>query len=127
MMKFLNAMPELPKIDVGDSATRGERLHLWLANVKTQLKSTRPIVVSWWEWSIDTADELYYHWLKTHPTARMYLKVESALPRRFETVEGLLKPKFLKVMPAKLEEDVKQERAYGMDDRWWMCCSNCLS
>ena len=117
LMKFLTSMPELPKIEVGDVGTRGEKLQLWLVNMKTQLKATRPCVVSWWEWSNDKADELYQHWLKAHPTERMHLKIECALPRRWETVEGLMKPKLLKTMPPKLEEEVKQERVYGMDDR----------
>ena len=95
-------MPELPRIEIGDAGTRGEKLQLWLVSMKTQLKATHPCVVSWWEWCYDIADRHYQHWLKAHPTERVHMKVAMQLPRRWETVESLLKTKLLKAIPPKL-------------------------
>jgi hypothetical protein len=50
LLKFLGAMGELPKIELGEGAIRGERFGFWRAAVEAQLKTTRKVVTLWWEW-----------------------------------------------------------------------------
>ena len=53
LIKFLTALPELPKIEAGDPHTRGERVQLWRASVEGALGAARPVVAEWWRWSWD--------------------------------------------------------------------------
>ena len=49
LVKFLNAMGDLPRIEIGDAHGRGERLKMWQVAMETQLKTTRRVVLEWWK------------------------------------------------------------------------------
>ena len=65
LIKFLNSMGDLPKVEIGDVNARGERLMLWRVAMEEQLKTTRRVVVDWWHWCNKLANQLYQQWLKT--------------------------------------------------------------
>ena len=118
LVKFLNSMGDLPRIDIGDAHDRGERLTLWRVAMETQLKTTRRVVVDWWRWCNGQADKCYQLWLRTPILERNQIKkVASPLPRRWEPIEDWFLPKILAVVPAKLKDNVMQEKVYGVDAR----------
>ena len=45
LIKLLTAMGELPRTEIGDPGSRGERLTLWRVAMDAQLKTTRRVVV----------------------------------------------------------------------------------
>ena len=51
LLKFLQTLGDLPKVDLGEPATRGERLAVWKTAVEAQLRTTRKVVMEWWQWS----------------------------------------------------------------------------
>ena len=59
LVKLLTAMPDLPKIDMGESGHRGEKLKMWKVSMRTQLQATRPVVEDWWRWCGDISDATY--------------------------------------------------------------------
>ena len=44
LLKFLQTLGDLPKIDLGEPASRGERLAVWRTAVEAQLRTTRKVV-----------------------------------------------------------------------------------
>ena len=63
LLKFLQTLGDLPKIDLGEPASRGERLAVWRTAVEAQLRTTRKVVMEWWQWSYAGAEIYYNHWL----------------------------------------------------------------
>ena len=88
LIKFLQSMGSLPRIEVGEPHNRGERLTLWRLAMETQLKTTRRVVVDWWRWSNSCAEQHYKTWLRTPIMERNQLKLTpDTLPRRRESIE----------------------------------------
>ena len=117
LIKFLNSMGDLPRIDVGEPSNRGERFTLWRTAIETQLKSTRRVVVDWWRWCNETAERHYKLWLKTPILTRSSMKIQEALPRRWEPIEDWFFPRILAIVPERLKDSIMQERVYGVDAR----------
>ena len=46
LLKYLGTMPELPKNDLINAGQSGEKLQRWITDMESQLKATRPVVVS---------------------------------------------------------------------------------
>ena len=70
LVKFLQSMAELPKIEMGEPSTRSERLRMWQAAVSLLLDGTRPEVVDWWDWSVDRGQAAYQQWLDAPVTQK---------------------------------------------------------
>ena len=110
LIKFLSAMGELPRIELGDAQGRGERLALWKVAMETQLKQTRRVVMEWWERVYGLADAHYKHWLTLSALDRNALKIHDITPKRFEPIEDWFYPRILAVMPTKLKDSIVQEK-----------------
>ena len=117
LVKFLNSMGDLPRIEIGEAHGRGERLKMWQVAMETQLKTTRRVVVEWWKWCWTVAEKHYYIWLQTPILEKNYLKILDALPRRWELIEDWFLPRILAVVPAKLKDSVMHEKTYGIDHK----------
>ena len=64
LLKFLQMIEDLPKIDLGVPASRGDRLVVSRSAVEAQLRKKRKVVMVWWQWSY-TEEEIYSnHWIK---------------------------------------------------------------
>ena len=87
LLKFLGTLGDLPKIELGDTTTRGERLGLWRAAMDAQLKTTRRVVTTWWNWCYSVASNHYQRWLKTPIIERNQIKILDVLPLKLETIE----------------------------------------
>ena len=48
LVKFLATLGDLPKLDLGPTHDRAERLQIWKHAVKMLLQTIRPVVVEWW-------------------------------------------------------------------------------
>ena len=94
LLKFLQTLGDLPKIDLGEPASRGERLAVWRTAVEAQLRTTRRVVMEWWQWSYAGAEIYYNHWLKLPLLKRNQIKISEDMPMRFQTVEDCFFPDF---------------------------------
>ena len=117
LLKFLQTLGDLPKIDLGEPASRGERLAVWRTAVEAQLRTTRKVVMEWWQWSYAGAEIYYNHWLKLPLLQRNQIKISEDMPMRFQTVEDWFFPRFLLCVPTKLKDAVIQEQTYGANFR----------
>ena len=117
LLKFLQTLGDLPKIDFGEPASRGERLAVWRTAVEAQLRTTRRVVMEWWQWSYAGAEIYYNHWLKLPLLQRNQIKISEDMPMRFQTVEDWFFPRFLLCVPTKLKDAVIQEQTYGANFR----------
>ena len=113
LLKFLQTLGDLPKIELGEPASRGERLAVWRTAVEAQLRTTRKVVMDWWKWSYAGAEIYYNHWLKLPLLHRNQIKITEDMPVRFQTVEDWFFPRFLICVPTKLKDAVIQEQTYG--------------
>ena len=95
LLKFLQTLGDLPKIDLGEPASRGERLAVWRTAGEAQLRTTRKVVMEWWKWSYAGAEIYYNHWLKLPLLQRNQKKITEDMPIRFQTVEDWFFPRFL--------------------------------
>ena len=59
LVKFLQTMGELPKLEYGPPHDRAERLQMWKLAVETILKTTRPVVVRYWTFVVQAAESQY--------------------------------------------------------------------
>ena len=113
LLKFLQTLGDLPKIELGDPASRGERLVVWRTAVEAQLRTTRKVVMDWWKWSYAGAEIYFNHWLKLPLLQRNQIKITEDMPVRFQTVEDWFFTRFLICVPTKLKDAVIQEQTYG--------------
>ena len=89
LLKFLQTLGDLPKIDLGEPASRGERLAVWRTAVEAQLRTTRKVVMEWWQWSYAGAEIYYNHWLKLPLLQRNQIKISEDMPMRFQNMEQM--------------------------------------
>ena len=87
LLKFLQTLGALPKIELGDASTRGETLAVWRTAVEGQLRTTRQVVMDWWTWSYEKAEKHYGRWMKLPVLQRNFVTVGENMPRKFQTVE----------------------------------------
>ena len=112
LLKFLQTLGDLPKIEIGDGSTRGERLAVWKTAVEAQLRTTRRVVMEWWQWTYAGAERYYNHWLKLPLLQRNVLNIIDVMPVKYQTVEDC----FIQVFALCLEA----ERCCGAGaDIWW--------
>ena len=106
-------MGDIPTYTLGDHSSRGERLLLWKVGVETLLRTTRRVVMEWWEWSYHTAEVSYKKWLKLPVLQRNLFRATGPVPRRWEIIEDWFYPKFLDKVPGKIKEAAIQSCTYG--------------
>ena len=93
LLKFLGQMGDLPKLDLGGSEGRGEKLVLWRVALETQLRSACPLVVGWWGWVWLTANACYKQWLNLPPPERNQLKIQATAPLHCKMIEDWFYPR----------------------------------
>ena len=114
LIKFLQSMGDLPTYSLGDPSTRGERLLLWKVGVETVLRTTRRVVIEWWDAAYNKAEVSYKKWLQSPVLEREHIRATMVpVPPRWETVEDWFYPKFLEKMPPKIKEAAAQACIYG--------------
>ena len=115
LMKFFQTMGELPKLEYGSPSDRAERLQMWKLAMETTLRTTRPVVLQYWNFVVKAAEDMYQVWLDAPPMQRSQVKCLVGAPRRFEDIELYLHPRILAAVPSKLKDAVMQEKSIGLD------------
>ena len=60
VLKTLQSLvPELPKLEPGDSATRARRFQQWLLRVGQAIQPAGVHVITWWNWCVQSAEEAH--------------------------------------------------------------------
>ena len=65
VLKTMNLVPEFPKLEPGDPATRARRLQQWLLQVSQSLEPVGPHVTAWWKWARTSAETAHRVFLTT--------------------------------------------------------------
>ena len=60
---------------------------MWKLAVETTLKTTGPVVVRYWAYDAQAAEDQYKVWLDTPLLQRNQVKCLVGMPRRFEDIE----------------------------------------
>merc|ERR1711920_110346 len=108
---------DLPKFMEIDVHHENERLRAWKVAIEVRLAATRPVVAEWFDWSWAEADQHYQYWLKTHVLRRSSIRIETAVPVRYQWIENFFQPKFYDTMPNKLQAVIRQESLGGVRKR----------
>ena len=121
LLKFLQTLGDLRKIDLGEPTSRGERLAVWRTAVEAQLCTTRKVVMEWWQWSYAGAEIYYNHWLKLPLLQRNQIKISEDMPMRFQTVEEWFFSQISALCPYEIEG-----RCHSGADLWrQLPCDGC--
>ena len=66
ILKTLQSLvPELPKLEQGDPATRARRLQQWILRVGQAVQPAGHHVIEWWRWCVQSAQEAHKVFLQT--------------------------------------------------------------
>ena len=66
LMKSIQAfVPEFPKLEMGDTASRANRLKSWRTAVTHAINPAGPHLIQWWTWCLHEADNSHEIFLKT--------------------------------------------------------------
>jgi hypothetical protein len=82
---FLN---DLPKLELGDVATRATRLLTWKATVEQALIPTGNHLRSWWRWCLQSAHVAYRRFLKASIQERESILPLDLLPTEWEQIDS---------------------------------------
>ena len=100
VLKTLQSLvPELPKLEPGDPATRARRFQQWLLRVGLALQPAGTHVTSWWQWCINSAEEAHKVFVQTPLHQREHVTPTDSLPPQHSTVECWMRPKILQCLP----------------------------
>ena len=66
-------------------------LQTWRTAVEAQLRTTRKVVITWWQWSYASAEIYYNHWLELPLLQRNQIKISDdfALRLRWTNMEQM--------------------------------------
>ena len=110
---FLN---EVPKLELGDIATRATRLLAWKANFEQVLIPVGPTVRNWWRWCIQKAAEAHKRFLAATLQDRESVMPLDRMPQVWEQVDSWMRPKILEAVPGVIRELVNMRSRQGQID-----------
>ena len=100
IMKSLQTfVPEFPKLEPGDPASRARRLQQWLLQVSQSLEPAGHHVTAWWSWARTTAEDAHRIFLTKSVEQRESVQPQSGVPPRHTVVESWMRPRILASLP----------------------------
>ena len=101
LLKLIQAyLPNcLPKLEMGELATRPNRLISWRQQVVPALKPVGPLALDWWQWIIQQAESTHVRFVQSSIQDRESVVPIVFLPLRYASVDAWLQPKLLEAIP----------------------------
>ena len=116
MKSIQTFLSEVPKLELGDVATRATRLLAWKANFEQVLIPVGPTVRNWWRWCIKKAAEAHKRFLAATLQDRESVTPLDRMPQVWEQVDSWMRPKILEAVPGVIRELVNMRSRQGQID-----------
>ena len=92
-------VPEVPKLQAGESATRARRLLQWFQQVTQALEPAGHHVTSWWTWVRLSAHSTHIIFLTKPLDQQDQIYPQELVPPHFAEVESWMRPRILACLP----------------------------
>ena len=109
-------LKELPKLELGDIATRATRLISWKANIEQTLAPVGFHVRSWWRWCVKQATDTHRRFQVATLQDRESIVPLDRMPIVWEQIDSWMKPKILGVLPSVIRDNVSTRSRQGQFD-----------
>jgi hypothetical protein len=117
LMKSIQAfVPDFPKLELGDPATRATRLRSWRTTVTQAINPAGPHLIAWWEWCLREAEVAHKSFLKTPLHQRESILPGAPMPSAWLQMEAWVRPRILEAMPKDIREWVHTRALRGVVD-----------
>jgi len=117
LMKTLQTfVSDLPKLDMGDLATRANRLLLWKSAVELALAPAGPTLKAWWKWVSVEAETTYQLFLQSSIHEREALVPTIAMPGAWDQLDSWMRPKLIDAAPKEVKDWVSMRSRLGQVD-----------
>ncbi len=110
---FLN---DLPKLELGDVATRATRLLSWKSAVEQALVPVGSQMRSWWRWCLQKAGVAHRRFLAASIQERESIVPSDAMPGAWEQIDSWMRPKLLDSVPGVIRDWVNMRARQGKID-----------
>ena len=98
---FLNVMP---KLELGEVATRATRLLTWKSTVEQALIPIGNTLRLWWRWCLNSANVAYKRFLKATLQERESILPLDKLPDAWDQIDSWMRPKLMDAIPSTTRE-----------------------
>ena len=105
-------VPEFPKLEPGDPASRARRLQQWLLQVSQSLEPAGPHATAWWKWARTCAEMAHRVFLTTALDQRESVLPQEGVPPQFTVIESWMRPRILASLP-KVSEGLGRSAGAG--------------
>ena len=109
-------LKELPKLELGDIATRATRLTTWKIQVEQMMTPAGPHLKAWWKWIVQKAMIAYGAFMKANIHVRESIIPLDSLPTVWEQIDSWIKPRLLAAVPKDINDWVFQRARQGVTD-----------
>ena len=117
ILKAIQAfIPELPKIEMGDPATRASRLLAWSVAVRQMITPAGAHLSQWWEWCYQRAEEAYKQVLLASVQTREAILPQHPMPPAWMQLEAWMRPRVLSTIPKDIQTWVDMRARQGKVD-----------
>ena len=110
---FLSDMPKLP---LGDVATRATRLLGWKTAIEQALIPVGTHMCDWWRWCLKKAQVAYRQFLAASIQDRESILPLDTLPSAWKQIDSWMRPKLLDSVPGQIKEWVDMRARQGKID-----------
>jgi hypothetical protein len=128
MKKISSFVTEIPKLELGEVATRAQRLTTWFATIERLIRPAGMFLRQWFSWNRRVAQEAYTVYLSKPIHLKEKVTLGEQLPDVFEDVEAWLHNKFLDAMPKDVKDwhtvRMKQGHVEGVATMIWQFAIN---
>ena len=109
-------LTDLPKLEMGDQATRPSRSISWKSNINQALNPVGAVVKSWWRWILQRAEASHKQSVSSSIQDRESVYPTDDLPEAWTQVDSWLEPKLLEAIPATTRDLVESRARVGCVD-----------
>ena len=103
----------LPKLEMGELATRPLRLISWKQQIVTALNPVGSLALHWWQWVIQAAERAHVRFVAAHIQDRESVVPTDVMPGKYSEVDAWLKPKLMEAIPAQTRSIIDSRARIG--------------
>ena len=109
-------VPDLPKLEPGEPATRARRYQQWVLQVSQALAPTGSHVMAWWNWINSSAQTSHKEFIETPIDRRERIMPSERVPTEHSTVECWMRPRILACLPKSQRDWIELRAQTGTVD-----------
>jgi len=116
MRTIQSFVPEFQRLELGDAATRANRLLTWRTTVTEAINPAGPILIEWWNWCLKEAEVAHQSFLLAPISTREAIMPSAPMPTAWLQLEAWMRPHVVKSLPQHLTEWVTMRARQGHID-----------